>query len=159
MKMMRVHLRRKKVQQETLLSCQEKNPILNIDLPMDNANDSGKSKPSNSRKQLFQEKVEIANGKQQLSIPSLKTKATNKKETMGKWCIATCAKKHQVCGSNAQKKPSNLQLFGKLCDKYLAPSSWILCWIDDDVFQLEGTLAHVGKMECDGNAGDASDMS
>ena len=42
-----------------------------------------------------------------------------------------------------------LQLFGTLCDMYLPPFGWIPYWIDDDVFKLEGIVAHVGKMKCD----------
>lgn len=45
--------KKKKCNKKHYYHAKKKNPILNIDLPMDNANDSGKPKPSNSRKQLF----------------------------------------------------------------------------------------------------------
>ena len=65
-------------------------------------------------------------------------------------CSATCVEKHQARDDNTQKQSHPmLQPFSRLCDMYLLPSGWIPYQINDDLFQLKGIVAHVGKMECD----------
>ena len=82
---------------------------------------------------------------------SPKTRATNlkKKNKRKKGAVQHVSRNTRHVAAMHKNNHPMLQLFGTLCDMCLPPFDWIPYWIDDNVFQVEGIVAHVGKMKCD----------
>ena len=127
-----------------------KSPRLNTNLPMGDANTGEKPKFGSSRRSLFQENVQLVDGLWQVPPNSPRTRAANLNRNKRKKCAVQHVSKNtrHVTTIHKNNHPM-LQLFSRLWDMYLLPSGWIPYQINDDLFQLEGIVAHVGKMECD----------
>lgn len=123
---------------------------LNASLPMGNANEGEKLRLGNTRKSLFQEKVQVDDRVWQVPHNSPGTRAVNLiRNKRKKSAVQHVSRNTRHAAAMHKSNHPMLQLFGRLCDMYLPPSGWIPYLIDDDVFQLQGIVAHVGKMECD----------
>lgn len=117
---------------------------------MGDANEGEKPKLGSCRKPLFQEKVQLAYGIWQVAPDSLRKKAANMNINKRKKGVVQHVPRNTRHAASIHKSiHPMLHLFGRLCDMYLPPSSWIPYWIDDDAFHLKGIAAHVGKIEYD----------